>query len=207
VRFQWIYALVIVAPLASPAAAASQSVRSLEASCNNGNGTSCVSLGHLYEKGLGVARDTERSALYLTAGCKDGVISACKTLVWLSSVGRGIRNDYLHVGYDGVSCAQGDQEACARNAAFDLPVGGDTPSREVMQQTATQLAHQRLIGLADLMSEQDYVACYAHLDGEMKARQTYRRQIELERRFRDAMNDDEIQKATDLNKRTRDICR
>ncbi|HTJ85144.1 MAG TPA: tetratricopeptide repeat protein [Polyangiaceae bacterium] len=81
--------------------------------CGHGHGGSCATLGLLYERGLGVARDASQAKSYFDKGCKLGDAYACTNLGVLFERGDGGAADpAAATKLYGESCERGDENAC-----------------------------------------------------------------------------------------------
>jgi TPR repeat protein len=74
-------------------AACSRAVPSLEISCGEKQGESCVSLGSLYDGGFGVTRDRRKAAAAYQAACNLGEKSGCARFAVLEAQGLGVRRN------------------------------------------------------------------------------------------------------------------
>jgi hypothetical protein len=91
--------------------------------CGQGHGGSCATLGILYERGLGVAKDTTRSTTYFDKGCQQGDAYACTNLGVMLERGEGIAADPARAAkLYGESCDRGDENGCY-NLALAREVG------------------------------------------------------------------------------------
>jgi TPR repeat protein len=70
-------------------AACTRAVPALEAACGEGQATSCVSLGSLYDGGFGVTRDRRKAAAAYKTACDLGDKPGCARLAVLEAQGLG----------------------------------------------------------------------------------------------------------------------
>ncbi|MBK5257765.1 MAG: hypothetical protein JJE39_17210 [Vicinamibacteria bacterium] len=71
-------------------AACARAVPALEMSCADKQGTSCVSLGSLFDGGFGVTRDRSKAAAAYRAACDLGEKAGCARLAVLEAQGLGV---------------------------------------------------------------------------------------------------------------------
>ncbi len=91
--------------------------------CGQGHGGSCATLGILYERGLGVAKDPSKSTTYFEKGCQLGDAYACTNLGVMLERGEGIAADAARAAkLYGESCDRGDENGCY-NLALAREVG------------------------------------------------------------------------------------
>ncbi len=94
-------------------AACARAVPALEASCDDKQSTSCVSLGSLYDGGFGVARDRRKAATAYRSACALADKAGCARFAVLEAQGLGVTGNpgRARKTLEGL-CAEGVPEGC-----------------------------------------------------------------------------------------------
>ncbi len=94
-------------------AACARAVPALEAACAEKQGTSCVSLGSLYEGGFGVPRDRRKAAAAYKTACGFGDKAGCGRFAFLEAMGLGLpQNEARGMKTLESLCAESVPEGC-----------------------------------------------------------------------------------------------
>jgi hypothetical protein len=87
--------------------------------CQAGHGASCYSLGTMFYKGRGTARDLAQARIRYTMGCRSGSRRSCANLAFMYERGKGgAANLPLAAALYAVTCDKGLRRTCQRLAAL-----------------------------------------------------------------------------------------